>query len=377
MGQSTRTHLVVVLLLALTLDVVASKIGGCVNAQPTESRVPVDPYTVSDIYTGSSCAPFAKAINAYGLLFVASTAGQNVPDNGLRWLATAMTELFPASALDLNKQREVLENMYRYRAANPVFVGQFVDNMDPARDALSMCDTITLRSLESSGDTSSQIMEIYEHLLHIITDVGFAYTWPGKWGLTTSSDLHAAMQEAVSNGVYSVSDYAAIDSEARLRIQLQEFAYWALSTSQGVHASHFTGSAAPEWTLTTPSQVQTQLPLFWSLHQSTSATVLGQISLDTMTSLGSLADSVMSYTAPWPIVAAGRGTVPTGDALVDPCEGAGSGVLAEGSVVVVAAAAAAAAFVAVMAASCFRAKRRQATNNMATFTSTATSSSPA
>ena len=371
--------MVVYLLLALVCGVGGSKIGGCINTQPTESRVPTDPYTVSDIYTGSSCEPFAKAINAYGLLFVASTTGQNVPDNGLRWLATATTELFPASASDLDKQKEVLENMYRYRAANPVFIGQFVNNMDPARDALSLCDTITIGSLESSGDANSQIMEVYEHLLHIITDVGFAYTWPSKWGLTTSSDLYAAMQEAISNGAFSASDYASIDSEARLRIQLQEFAYWALSTSQGVHAAHFVGSAAPEWTLTSPSDVQTQLPLFWALHQSTSATVLGQISSGTMTSLGSLANGVISDTAPWPIVAAGRGTVPTGEALVDPCEGAGSDDLPEGAAIIVVAAAAACVLIVVVAAAVFvlmRAKKRRAASNLAGFTSAA-SSTPA
>lgn len=373
--------MVVYLLLALVCGVAGSQIGGCINTQPTESRVPTDPYTVSEIYTGSSCEPFAKAMNAYGLLLVASTTGQNVPDNGLRWLATATTELFPASASDLDKQKEVLENMYRYRAANPVFIGQFVNNMDPARDALSLCDTITIGSLESSGDTSSQIMEIYEHLLHIITDVGFAYTWPSKWGLTTSSDLHAAMQEAIANGAFSAADYAGIDSEARLRIQLQEFAYWALSTSQGVHAAHFVGSAAPEWTLTSPSDVQTQLPLFWALHQSTSATVLGQISSGTMTSLGSLADGVISDTAPWPIVAAGRGTVPTGEALVDPCEaeGAGSGDPPEGAAIIVVIAAAAALAVVVAAAGfvfTVRSKKRRATGNLAGFTSAA-SSTPA
>ena len=58
-------------------------------------------------------------------------------------------------------------------------------------------------------------MEVYEHLLHIISDVGFSTTWPSKWGLSTSSDLYLAMQEAISAGVYDVSSYAGIDAEVK------------------------------------------------------------------------------------------------------------------------------------------------------------------
>ena len=300
-----------------------NKIGGCINADPMESQVPADPYTVSDIYTGTSCSPFSKVVRAYGLLLTASIPGQDVPDNALKWLSKATTELFPSSASDLPKQREVIENMYRYRAANPVFFGSFEDNMDPARDVLSMCDTITVGLIGSNRN--GQFMEIYEHLLHIIADVGFSKTWPAKWGISTSSDLHSAMQEAITNGVYDVSSYAGIDDEARLRIQLQEFAYWAISTAQGVHATYFDGSAAPEWTLTTASQLETSAPLFWALHQATSATVLGNLSTSTITALQDLAVGQTPQDATWPIVDVGRGTLPTGAALTDPCSGAGSG----------------------------------------------------
>ena len=35
--------------------------------------------------------------------------------------------------------------------------------------------------------------EIYEHLLHTITNAGLATALPSKWGVTTTSDLYAAM----------------------------------------------------------------------------------------------------------------------------------------------------------------------------------------
>ena len=319
--------------LSLLASALGSKIGGCVNSVGLESLVPADPYVVTDITTATSstgsCSPFASYVSAYGLLFAGSVTGQTVPDNGLKWLAKATTELFPSTASDQDKQKEVLQNMYRYRAANPVFYGQFVDSFDGAngdvRDHISMCDTITIGQPESSNSVNGQIMEVYEHLLHIITDVGFSTTWPSKWGLSTSSDLYAAMQEAIDAGIYDVSSYAGMDAEARDRVKMQEFAYWALSAVQGVHSTYFEGSAAPEWTISTASQVQSQLPLFWALHQATSATVLGEISAATFTALGSLAGGQTAQTATWPIAAAGRGTLGTGTSLTDPCAANPSG----------------------------------------------------
>ena len=300
-----------------------NKVGGCVNTV-TYGTAPEDPYTVSDITTGASCTPFTKFMNVYGLLFTAGTSGQNVPDNGLKWLAKATTELFPSSASDQPTQKQVLQNMYIYRAANPVFVGSFVNRMEPARDVLSMCDTITIG--QDEGSRNGQILEVYEHLLHIITDVGFSTMWPSKWGITASSDLHAAMMQAVNAGIYDVSSYAGMDDEGRTRVEMQEFAYWALSTIQGVHSTYFTGapgSTGGEWTLMTSAEVEAQLPLFWALHTSTSATVLGTISTSTMDALGDLFGGSTPQTATWPIVDAGRGTLPKGAALVEPCAGGG------------------------------------------------------
>ena len=325
--KSMRLLVCVAVLLQPTLQ---SKIGGCINTAAL-ANVPDDPYTVSEITPGNSCAPFSKTVRAYGLLFAAGTQGQNVPDNGLKWLAKATSELFPTTASDQATQKEVLQNMFKYAAAIPVFVGSFVDNMEPAKDVLSMCDTITIQQAEGPDGLEgkkAQIIEVYEHLLHIITDVGFSKTWPSKWGISESSELHSAMTEAVDKKVFSISSYTKIDAEARLRIQLQEFAYWALSTVQGVHGSYFhdaPGSTNGEWTLLTKAEVQSKLPLFWALHSATSATVLGEISTDTMTALGELSKAGTPKTATWPIVDGGRGKLPSSGPLENPCGGGSAG----------------------------------------------------
>lgn len=292
-------------------------VGGCILSIPSEDNVPSDPYIVSDITAspggGASCSPFSKGLRAYGLLMLAGTDSQDVPDNGIKWVAHAVTELFPQSASDRMGQKKILEAMFRYRAAVPIFVGSMVDKMSPARDYLSMCDTITIGMEDSAGNPSSQILEVYEHLLHAITDVGLHHAHPKTWGITKGSQLYAAMQEAIDVGVYDVSDYQHIDEEdVRTRIEMQEFAFWALSTVQGVHAAHFEGSAEPEWSLVYPHQVKNQIPKFWALHQATTENWLGNISNATMTQLGKLAPGGTADFAPWPISGQGVDKIPTG-----------------------------------------------------------------
>ena len=92
--------------------------GGCIRNTPDGGNVPADPYVYSDVTASAaaSCKPFSKAIRAYGLLMLAGTGGQDVPDNGLRWLAHAVTELFPRGAADPPGQKKILEAMFRFRA---------------------------------------------------------------------------------------------------------------------------------------------------------------------------------------------------------------------------------------------------------------------
>eukprot|EP00940_MAST-03C_sp_MAST-3C-sp2_P002714 g2714.t1 len=276
---------------------------GCVQDVATDSLVPSTVYTISNVTTTSYCEPFEKVLIAYGMIFAADTAGQTVPENALKWLAHLMAEMFPSSVDDLSAQETVLENMYKYKAANPVFYQTMVDDMSPAKDYVSMCDTITIAITDNVND---QFIEIWEHVLHIISGVGLSKTFPSKWGISTSSDLYAAMQEAIMEGAFDDSDYDRIDSEGRLHVKLQEFAYWGLSTVYGVHEA-YGSDASPEWTLNSASEVHTRLPLFSSLHNATTARFMTAPSAATSTQLGNLASGGSNADeAPWPVVSAGR-----------------------------------------------------------------------
>ncbi len=63
------------------------------------------------------------------------------------------------------------------------------------------------------GSEPGQVMEVVEHILHFVSDVGLHYTFPNEWGISKKSKLWEAMQEAVEKGYYDISSYADIDEE--------------------------------------------------------------------------------------------------------------------------------------------------------------------
>ena len=285
--------------------------GGCISNLADEASVPSDgnPYVVSEIEQG--CAPFGKHIRVYGMLLLADVKrGKKVSDDSLKWLAHAATELFPPGVSDPEGQKKILEAMFRFRAATPIFAGRFQDFGGSARDYMSLCDQITVDSTELANEPNNQLMEVYEHLLHMITDVGLHHAFPTRWGVSKTSDLYLAMQEAINAGVYDASDYAGIKpANDRLRVEMQEFAYFALSTAQGIHARFFDGETS-EWTISKVADMKTKLPLFWKLHTETTARWMGKISEKVLKQLRNMAPGGNSVaSAPWPIVVNGRGNV--------------------------------------------------------------------
>ena len=68
--------------------------GGCIlNLPAPAANVPSNPYIVSEIKTAdTSCQPFQKLLRVYGMLLLTNTAAQTVPENGLKWIAHALSK---------------------------------------------------------------------------------------------------------------------------------------------------------------------------------------------------------------------------------------------------------------------------------------------
>ncbi len=116
-------------------------------------------------------------------------------------------------------------------------------------------------------NVEGQVMEVLEHILHIVTDVGLHHTLPDDWAMTETSALGRTMAQAVEQNIYDVSSYAEIrdDREAYFRVVIQEYAYWLITTGWDVQTRHGPGENS-EWTLSTPAALESRLPEAHALY---------------------------------------------------------------------------------------------------------------
>ena len=55
------------------------------------------------------------------------------------------------------------------------------DTWQQTKQGLSVCDHIS--QISAAESNQGQTMEVVEHILHHVTDVGLHYTFPEQWGL--------------------------------------------------------------------------------------------------------------------------------------------------------------------------------------------------
>ena len=75
-------------------------------------------------------------------------------------------------------------------------------------------------------------------MLHLITDIGLHSAIPNDWGIARNSRVTLAMIEAIDKGIYNVKDTAQIIDPTRSRIEIQEYAYWLISTAWNQQATY-------------------------------------------------------------------------------------------------------------------------------------------
>ena len=233
-----------------------NKIGGCVlttaRSLPGSNLRAVSSVSATD--GSATYDPFTKILTSYGttMLSIASVSDSFVSDIG-----TTIQRMFDSSVdTDTDIQNTFIENSYKYAATIPLFIATDFNNFDfkKSKDNNSICDTI------SAGQESrnTQVLEIMEHILHIMTDVGFHYTYPNEWGLTTSSTLYTCMQQAISSNYFNASSYDNMDAEVKDRVKLQEFAYWFISSAWGLQTTYGDNDTS-EWTLKSQSALQSNM----------------------------------------------------------------------------------------------------------------------
>jgi len=260
-------------------------LGGCILISPL-GEVPDNLYMNSGIVPTDEYKPFTKKLTVCGITMVGR---DDISDDFMRRVAKTITEVFPhGSTIDDALQKEVLRNMYKYRALIPLYKGRDRDfshaekaAWDNTRSQNSVCDII----MELEPGTG-QVNEVVEHILHWVTDVGLHYTFPDEWGISETSKLYQAMREAVDNKYYYRGRSGQIENEdperreRRLRVTLQEFAYWFIFTAWNLMEPY--GPKGEEWTIKNRSDLKAKLPQLYEVYEQTVVKVMALPNLSTL-----------------------------------------------------------------------------------------------
>jgi hypothetical protein len=214
-------------------------------------------------------------------------ARDDASDDFMRLVAKTIAESFPRDeSLDLEKQQEILANHYRYNAVIPVPVG---DDFSFAEDDSSGFERTagnnTICDIIMQDVPSGQVMEVVEHILHYVSDVGLHYTFPDEWGINEGSALAGAMRKAIDAGYYNVEQYGDEMGEERFRVLMQEFAYWIISTAWNLQEAYGPQSE-DEWTIVNEADLREKLPEFYAVYQRTVGRTMVAPSLETLQEIG-------------------------------------------------------------------------------------------
>lgn len=145
-------------------------------------------------------------------------------------------------------------------------------NFDSGTPPKPYGDNATDYIWEMTSGGADQVGEVIEHLLHTVTAVTLYLSYSDWNYKNSSSPLYLAMLEAVDKNIYDISSYANLkNDDAYERIITQEYAYWLILAEwdyyvvTGKKESGMTGNG--EFTIGTPSEIESQLPLGHQLYK--------------------------------------------------------------------------------------------------------------
>lgn len=244
---------------------VATHIGGCILAFPA-AEAPQNVYQETEIIPTDEYKPFTKKKMVYGITLIAR---DEISDEFINKVGETIKAMFPQEGpgIDLELQQTLLKKLYQYRTVIPLFKGhnyQFTPEEEQlwemTRSQNSICDIIM-------EGVQGQVNEVVEHILHHVTDVGFHYTFPDSWGISKNSTLYKVMQTAIEKNYYNITQYQDIGDNEKLRVLLQEFAYWLIYTSWDLRRIY--GPFEAEWAIMTLDELKSLLPEGYQLFNNT------------------------------------------------------------------------------------------------------------
>ena len=217
--------------------------------------VPNNIYTVGNIEPTEKYPPFTKKLEVCGVTLIAR---DEISNDFMKNVGNTISEMFTiTSDTDLDIQRQVIESLYQYKTVIPLFYGEDwnishseENSWDETSSANSLCDIIM-------EDIPNQVMEVVEHILHHVTDVGLHYVMNDDWGLLSGSELYRVTNDAIISGDYDIAQYSDIGEEdVRNRVILQEYAYWIIYTAWDLRKKY--GPTESEWSIMSRNELATK-----------------------------------------------------------------------------------------------------------------------
>jgi len=217
--------------------------------------VPSDIYTVANIEPTVKYPPFTKKLEVCGITLIAR---DEISNDFMQNVGNTISEMFSiTSDTDLDMQRQVIESLYKYKTVIPLFYGEDwnishseENGWDETTSGNSLCDIIM-------EDIPNQVMEVVEHILHHVTDVGLHYALDDDWGILSGSELYRVTNEAIISGDYDIAQYSDIGEEdVRNRVILQEYAYWIIYTAWDLRQKY--GPTESEWSIMSKNELATK-----------------------------------------------------------------------------------------------------------------------
>lgn len=256
-------------------DLSATHIGYAVLREPVREASD-DIYRDSGIIRTDDYAPYTKKMVVYGITFIAK---DEIPDAFLLQVAQTTKEIFAQTEdTDPKLQEAVLQNMYKYHAVLPVVSAEPSDLAEIMKTS-SICDIIM-------NTSNHQAMEVVEHILHTVTDVGLHYALTDEFGLTQNSSIYKTMQEAISNQYYNVESYQEFpEGDIKERILIQEYAYWLITSAWNLQEAY--GLGEDEWTLQNAETLKATFPSAYQLYEAYLPQIMSPPQESTLQSFGS------------------------------------------------------------------------------------------
>ena len=246
------------------------------------------------IVTDSTFNPFERYLDVRKLRLFVRTGVSNTFMESIASAYEAM--LMNTTAIDYDLRDgffTALNTLNTYQRVGYIGPSNYSGSID-AQPGGSYTDNAIDYIWEQTGSSEADIIgEVIEHLLHTITAIGFNTAFNSEWTWnSTSSQLHLAMQQAISNGVYDVSSYEdkKSDTEAYNKITATEYAYWLIlaewdyfDVAGKVESGYGTGNS--EFNVGTSAEIQTKNPLGHRLYVDTVAKILSVPDKDVIRSL--------------------------------------------------------------------------------------------